>query len=394
MRVLQVADFYPPTPGGLEAHVERLSLRLAERGHEVSVVAGGQPKGSLSRNGIPVMRSAVTIERLPGAYGDPSRPFAPPWVDSRLARTIDEAVETRRPQVIHAHGWCAVSAARVASRRDLPLVVTLHDYGLLCPMRNLLRGDSPCGRGAGTACMRCPGSNQTVAKRMVLAVALESRRRRTRVQPVYLAVSREVATRHLAASAVHAVTVVPNFIDLPPARPLSPPPDGRILFVGPADRPKGWHIVSQAHELLVSWDVPATLHHVGGPEARGEERFVVESGRLTGADLERAYAEASVVAVPSLWADACPTVALEAMAAGRPVVASAVGGLKDIVDHGRTGLLVRHGDATALASALGELLEDGAKRARMGAAAYKRAPTFSSETVVPIIESIYAQVTR
>jgi glycosyltransferase involved in cell wall biosynthesis len=97
-----------------------------------------------------------------------------------------------------------------------------------------------------------------------------------------------------------------------------------------------------------------------------------------------------MVVVPSVWADPCPTVALEAMAWGTPVVGSALGGLTDIVDNGVTGLLVPPGDAGALAGAITRLVAEPALREEMGRRSRNRVSLFSTDAVIPKLEAIYA----
>jgi glycosyltransferase involved in cell wall biosynthesis len=94
--------------------------------------------------------------------------------------------------------------------------------------------------------------------------------------------------------------------------------------------------------------------------------------------------------VPSVVADACPVVALECAAAAKAIVASDIGGLRDIVVDEETGLLVTPGDREALRAALTRLIDDDALRARFGrAAAARRAELFSADAVVPIVEDCY-----
>jgi glycosyltransferase involved in cell wall biosynthesis len=89
-------------------------------------------------------------------------------------------------------------------------------------------------------------------------------------------------------------------------------------------------------------------------------------------EMPAAYADAEVFCLPSWW-EAMPLSVLEAMAAGLPVVASAVGGLPEMVSDGETGFLVAPGDAAGLGDALARLVADPALRARMGAAGRRRA---------------------
>ena len=88
--------------------------------------------------------------------------------------------------------------------------------------------------------------------------------------------------------------------------------------------------------------------------------------------------------------DACPTVVLEAMAAGRPVVASASGGIVDLVVDGVTGLLVAPGDVSALAQAISSVLRDPRAAQAFGAAGRDRAREFTVSAVVERIERLYA----
>jgi glycosyltransferase involved in cell wall biosynthesis len=83
---------------------------------------------------------------------------------------------------------------------------------------------------------------------------------------------------------------------------------------------------------------------------------------------------------------------MEAMASGTPVVASAIGGIPDLVQHGETGLLVPPGDSPALRRALHALLNDPPLRARMGEAARRRATAFTLSRAADRIEAVYREV--
>jgi glycosyltransferase involved in cell wall biosynthesis len=100
----------------------------------------------------------------------------------------------------------------------------------------------------------------------------------------------------------------------------------------------------------------------------GVEERVRFTGWLSAEDLALELAEASVVVVPSLWPEPAGLVGIEAHAAGRPVIASATGGVGDWLEDGVNGLCVSPGDAGDLARALNELLEDPDRQAAMGAA--------------------------
>ncbi|TIT82613.1 MAG: glycosyltransferase family 4 protein, partial [Mesorhizobium sp.] len=92
--------------------------------------------------------------------------------------------------------------------------------------------------------------------------------------------------------------------------------------------------------------------------------------------------------------EACATVIMEAMASGKAVVATDIGGMPDIVDHGETGLLVPSGDAQALANAMQTLLEDRALLARLEATSLAKVERLKAGAVVTRIEQVYRDVLR
>jgi glycosyltransferase involved in cell wall biosynthesis len=96
--------------------------------------------------------------------------------------------------------------------------------------------------------------------------------------------------------------------------------------------------------------------------------------------------------VPSTWSDPCPTVAMEAMALGKPLIASRMGGLTDLVDDGETGLLVPPDDVDALRQAIERLLADKNLRERMGAAGKRKVSAFQSTAVVRRVEELYQRL--
>lgn len=395
MKVLLVSDFYPPWPGGLEAHVARLARHLQGRGHRVDVATVGAGTPRREPSGVEVHPLGLTLQNLPAAYRA-GRPFHPPWVDRRFSRTLLSLAARIRPDVIHAHGWSLFSAAAVGHRLGMPVISTLHDYGLLCPTKSLSCNGEECRPLCGLCCLRCTGSDQSPPKRIALGLALRAGRRTlTNRVAHYLAVSSFVAQRHLehGIGDDQTMSTVPNFIDLVDNAPTPAPGEGPILFVGPDATYKGSTLTRNAYAGL-SAGQRRGLHLVGGTAAAAEGD-VLRLGRKSGEELWSSYRSASLVAVTPSWPDPCPTVALEAMALGRPVVATAVGGLTDIVCDRQTGLLVPPRDPVALTEAFRSVLDDPVAARRMGQAARTRvARRFSAQVVVPQIERIYTDCLR
>ncbi len=158
------------------------------------------------------------------------------------------------------------------------------------------------------------------------------------------------------------VRVIPSGVDIPAAvpEPADPP---QILFAGRLSHEKGiLELVEAARDmaLVVAGDGPL------------RSRVPNALGMVPHDELLRLYGRAAIVACPS-HREGFGVVCAEAMAHGRPVVASAVGGLLDLVVDGETGLLVPPGDVTALRASLLRLLHDGDLRRRLGEAGRRRA---------------------
>jgi glycosyltransferase involved in cell wall biosynthesis len=204
------------------------------------------------------------------------------------------------------------------------------------------------------------------------------------------------------------VTVIPYTTALPgPTSPVrsSGTDSLTVLFVGTLVARKGVTILIEAVRLLRDV-LPLNVVVVGdGPERPGLEREVARqglsgliefTGRVPPDTLARAYSEASMFVLPAVVdargdTEGLGVVLLEAMSYGVPVVASAAGGITDIVENEQTGLLVPPGNAQALAGAIRRLAEDARLRAQLGTAGQAR---FEAQFSWPAIVSRWDQVYR
>jgi glycosyltransferase involved in cell wall biosynthesis len=403
MRILMLAQNYPPTIGGEEQHVRNLSMGLAARGHDVAVATlweEGQPTFE-EIGGIQINRLHGITHRASMLYST-GRRFAPPLPDPEITWNLRRIVRAFRPEIVHAHNWLVHSFVPLKERSDAHLVLTLHDYSLVCAKKRLMYHDVTCTGPGIRKCLECAADYYGVARGIPTTVAnwVMGSFERAAVD-MFIPVSSAVAVGNNLAAARLPYQVIPNFVPDDVATPragmepfLAQLPGGEfILFVGDLSPDKGFGVLLRAYAGLV--DAPP-LVTIGRPSVDTPKEFPPNVVLLTNwphdAVME-AWRRSIFGLVPSVWPDPCPTVAMEAMATGRPVIAARMGGLPDIVDDGETGFLVAPGDEGALRQRMKQLLSDSGLRSRMGTAARKKVVEFQACTVIPRIEHVYESLT-
>lgn len=413
MRILLLAQFFPPDIGGEERHVFNLANSLAERGHQVAVATqrvAGRPDEETLRSGVRVHRFATAAMRLPGVYST-SRTHHPPLPDPLAVRELSRITRLERPQVVHAHNWIVNSALAVPrSSRTGPrfgIVLTLHDFSLVCATKRLMRQGSPCAGPAVGRCVPCAAAQYGPALGPPIAAATAIMRIwKTRAVDHVVCVSNAVAQGNRILPGRNA-SVIPNFIldevvrdgagdpDENAAAGLPPGlPEGEfLLFVGELSRDKGLPTLLRAYESLGEKRPPLLL--VGRRTADTPARFpdgVELRSQWPHEHVLAAFRRCLFAVLPSICLDACPTTVLEAMASGRPVVATTTGGIVDMIADGENGLLVPPGDEHRLAEAIRRLLDDPELTARLAAGTRPSVLRFTASAVVERLEAVYAQV--
>jgi glycosyltransferase involved in cell wall biosynthesis len=401
MRILMLADLYPPFKGGLEAHVAMLSEKLARIGHEVTVftIESGDVHGVREEHGVTVESHQGLFQRIPFIYGDAAKRYPPPVEDPVLMRKLEKTICRTRPDIVHAHGWILYSLLGLMTRWNVPLVTTLHDYGFVCPKRTLMTSSGVCTNVLTTDCVSCARSDYGLLKSIFSYFGVRSNRRKLSVVNKFIAVSsfvRDIYLRHLDVNRGNFV-VIPNFYeadkeDAPSAlsaRGHTELPEDFVLFVGALAPYKGADLLIESFDgygntklVLIGRSAP------GFSYVSTDKIMIIENA----ADslVREAYSKCRFTVVPSVFPDPCPTVAFEAMSFGKAIVASAIGGLTEIVSHNETGVLVAPNDRHDLWKACEYLLERPTLAREMGAKGRSRLiEHFSTERVVPEIERVY-----
>lgn len=404
LRILAVQEAYPPVVGGLERHTQTVSRELAQRGHDVAVAVSHDGDQGDADGAVRLLRLPMLATRVPGALYRDHMPFVqhPPGPDPLTVRALRRLVRAERPDVVHARSWMVhsllVATARMTVRPRI--VVSVHDYFPICATRALLRDGTTCAGPRLRRCLQCAAADSSAPIGVLKVAGVMAGRRTMGGVDRWLAVSEAVrqAITQVVPGGLPAIEVVgstvPDTVFGPPDRKVPPPIEGPyLLFVGSIAPFKGVDVLLDAHARLGP-DRPALVLAGRGalPASPAPAADVHHVGPLTHPQVMAAWRGAIAGVAPSLWPEPFGQVAVEAMASGVPLVASDTGGLRDVVVHEHTGLLVAPGDPAALAAAIQRLLDDGELRARLQTAGPQRARRYHVSPFVDRLEEIYHEV--
>ncbi len=407
MKVLLVANGFPPSgQWGTEYYTHQLAVGMQAMGLEVSVLVPSREPGRERYSLQHEPRYGVDVWELANA-GDPKKSFSDSYSNERIEQVFDELLGRIAPDVVHFTHllWgLSVGLPRVARRRGARTVVTLTDFGLLCHRGQLYDWQlEDCeGPTSSERCARCvrepaPWDARPLNRelwrlavsgaawlgglgRVVVSSDIEARERC--ISGALAGVDHWIfPTQALAAPFRAAGLELENSSCLPygidEAAYLVPRAGAedvgaRFVYMSQYMPHKGLKCLLEAVRLLETrlpesvepWQVE--LHGNGGSDrARlysktlvedGLPRRVKDCGAFEPLNAPDVLARTDCVLVPSEWRENAPLTVLQARAAGVPVIASDVSGVREVLEHGRHGLLFPPGDAEALASAMAAVI--------------------------------------
>lgn len=408
MRILLISHGLPPdSVGGVEQHVDGLAKALLAAGHDVEIFARAQLPGTPQGQWTTRTAAGPRVHRVAYRWEN-VRSLADLYRSEPMAAALQQFLAARaaagmRFDVAHVHHLTGMSTDSLQALADarVPTVLTLHDYWLFCPRGQMFHHRGELCETASLA--RCGECLQATFPSWV-----SGQNRDGEVARVHAGALRALALPHRLV--VPSARVIPPFADLgvPTERfvvvangvdtdrlatlpmPAGGPGPLRIGYLGTVMPSKGLHVLIDAVARLPRGAAQLRVHGnvvpYHGDESYGTRCF----GRLQpGAgvhyfgpygleDLPALLAEIDVLAAPALWHEAFGLTVREALAAARPVLVSAVGGLQDAIEDGVQGRILPPGDVSAWAEALGHLCADRSQVAHMAVKARSRARGFAA----------------
>jgi glycosyltransferase involved in cell wall biosynthesis len=401
MKIAFITNFYPPYPpiiGGIQIMVQMLAEHLVRNNHNVVVIASRPGHSSYYeiRNGVTIYRINGFFQSLPFLYKNAEIRYQPPVKDWLLMVKLTNIFKKERPDIIHIHSRALYSALPLATKFHIPVVVTLHDFGFLCPKVTLIEGGQICGRVFTRHCIVCGKESYNLLKSFFAYLGVKSGAAILKSVAGIMAVSSFTKYAYISNLGWpdEKIAVIPNFYrefsSGEAIRSKCELPQDFILFVGALVPEKGLDILIEAFgrittktKLVVMGRKHPDYHY------QSTQNCLVLENVPREAILE-AYPKCRFLVMPSVWPEPFGIVNLEAMSHKKAVIASKIGGINDIIIDGETGILVPPNDPEALANAIRYLLENPGVADHMGQKGYERwMQTFTPEVVVPQIEKLY-----
>jgi len=331
---LLTTTFYPPYHVGGDAVAVRLQAELlASAGHEVHVAFS--PAAFRLKGG----RTEGLTEEERGVHLHPiwKKTLDPVWAyltgHTPSASSLEQLAREVSPDVVHHHNISLIGLDVLRLRAERTLY-TAHDPWLICPKSDLLRGKSVCT--TPKRCWACTLAHARPPQLWRLTSALERS-----LQHIHCVVAPSKFYANLLGALPVPVVHIPNFS---PKLTHHSHPSPYILYSGVLEPHKG---ILQLAEQMCSMSAPYTLVVVGKgslskrlSQLANHHKQLEYLGWVDESTLEQLRADASFVVLPSRWYENCPMAVIEAYASGVPVLVSGMGGLPEMVAHGKSGFVM------------------------------------------------------
>lgn len=358
-RVLMLHNRYD-IRGGEDESTDCEFRLLRDRGHEIELLEADN-----AEIGQTISKAGAAVSAL--------------W-SLRWHNRVAEALQSGRYDILHVQNFFPLISPAVywaASAAGVPVVQAVRNYRLVCPSANLFRDGQVCKTCVGTA-LKLPGilhgcyRGSRVGSATVAAISAGHRALGTwrRKVTTFSAISEYVRQTLIEDGfAAAQISVKPNFVEVSGVSVQKPARErDYILYVGRLTREKGLDVLINAYRAS-GVGIPLKLIGEGSLDGLSEIPGVEVLGRQLLADVYRLMAGAICVVMPGRWPEPFGRVAIEAFAAGTPVIASALGGVAEIVQNDRNGFLVPAGDVAGFAGRIRQIVDESAlaDRLAMGA---------------------------
>jgi len=290
------------------------------------------------------------------------------FYNRQAIRKLEQLIRRERPDIAHLHNiqyQLTPAIIQLLKKYRIPIIQTLHAYNIICPNAKLYTEGSPCERCVGKKFYNClfhKCAHDSYAKSLLATLEAYlnvSLLKRYDDVDIFIAPSnfmKEVSVRFRIPA--EKIQVLHNFIDAEKFNAADSKIGDYFLYFGRLAKEKGVDLLIDA----LAANPNEKLKIVGnGPEESNLKSKIQNLkladraellGHKSGEELIRLIANAKAIIIPSRWPENMPYSLLEAMALGKTVVAARIGGLPELIEHGKNGFLFTPGDSESLSQQL------------------------------------------
>jgi len=362
MKILIIAALFPPNiVGGAEISAFNNASYHRDQGHEIGVLTTAKSENDIL-NGDDVNGMRIWRVLMPRTYSPLDYANQPVWkkilwhlqdhFDPRNKRIAAQVLETFKPDYIYIHipqglGWNILSEV---ARRNIPATYFLHDLSLACYRTSMYRGDKECTSQCAVCKMSCSYKKKLLCQIKALKFISPSKANLERVArfiPI-----KDYPNAHILNPNTYPKATVER----------TESEHIRFLYVGRLDSLKGVDLLlSVADELARKYKFTLTLVGAGRDEEKYRQQYETKewcrfAGFVSREEVSNYMASTDILCVPSVWFENSPGAAIQALSLGIPVMGSNYGGIGELVDHGKNGLLIEAGNHEAWKEALESIL--------------------------------------
>lgn len=396
MKILQINKFFF-LKGGAERYFFDLAELLSAEGERVSVWSARHPLDFSKREGF--LKDFKKVRRI--------------FWNRDAVKKLEKVIEREKPDVAHLHnifGHFSPSIIFALKKRGIPIVMTLHDYKFFCPNYKFFTRGKVCFDCLKKRNYRACFYKKCVHNSRIKSFLgyLEGKWQRDFLKAahkidMFLAPSLFIKEKALEwGIPFDKIIHLPNFITIDNLEKIRQNKDEKyILYFGRLSEEKGIALLIKAFLKAVDKEANGWKLKIAGDGPKEEnlrkiaknEDGVEFLGRLNSEALKEKIFNARLVVVPSLWPENFPYSVLESFALGKTVLAAKIGGLPEMIENGKTGLLFEAGDKNDLAEKILWAMSQPEKIKKIGENAREEAlKKYSSEGHYEKLKRVYERI--
>ena len=364
MKILMVNKFLYPR-GGCETYMLKLSEELKAKGHQIEFFGMYDEKNTVGNSENLYTTNMDFHSTGIARFLYPFKIIYSFEAYKKISRVLDNF----KPDIVHMNNinfQLTPSIIYAIKKRNIPLVQTVHDYQMICPNHLLysLKEAKPCQRcinGSKLNCVKYNCIHSSKAKSLIGAIEakLYSLLKTYKKIDLFVCPSKFLEEKLLSADSLYLgkTLTIHNFIEKKPIPQKVDTKEPYVAFASRLSIEKGVDILAKAAKLLP--DIPFIIAG-NGPDDECLKNIpnVKMKGFLSGDKLISLIANAKVMILPSVWYENCPLNILETHSFGVPVITMNSGGMAELVEDGKTGLLIKEPTPKAIAQAINKCFED------------------------------------